>query len=127
MQTFRKYEFTPTQWATAQKKIQVTSTNPEGEQVISWNPELVSVLVELGQLCTEWDAEGSCVKQNSKLSVDIVWVGEPLADFSAYLVWPLPVGVSSMGYTLDTEYATAYCVANPTAEYCQPPVPPTVE
>ena len=122
MQTFRKYEFTPTQWATAQKKIQVTSTNPEGEQVISWNPELVSVLVELGQLCTEWDAEGACVKQNSKLSVDIVWVGEPLADFSGYIVWPLPVGVSSMGYTLDTEYAQAFCVANPSAEYCQPPV-----
>ena len=122
MQTFRKYEFTPTQWATAQKKIQVTSTNPEGEQVISWNPELVSVLVELGQLCTEWDAEGACVKQSTKLSVDIVWVGEPLADFSAYIVWPLPVGVSSMGYTLDTEYAQAFCVANPSAAYCQPPV-----
>ena len=128
MQTFRKYEFTPTQWATAQKKIQVTSTNPEGEQVVSWNPELVSVVVELGKLCQEWgtDAEGNqtCIKQSTKLSVDIVWVGEPLADFSAYLVWPLPVGVSSMGYTLDTEYAQAFCVANPTAEYCQPPVPP---
>ena len=128
MQTFRKYEFTPSQWATAQKKIQVTSTNPEGEQVVSWNPELVSVLVELGKLCTEWgtDAEGNkvCIKESTKLSVDIVWVGEPLADFSAYIVWPLPVGVSSMGYTLDTEYAQAFCVANPSAEYCQPPVPP---
>ena len=131
MQTFRKYEFTPSQWATAQKKIQVTSTNPEGEQVVSWNPELVSVLVELGKLCTEWgtDAEGNkvCIKESTKLSVDIVWVGEPLADFSAYIVWPLPVGVSSMGYTLDTEYAQAYCVANPSAEYCQPPVPPVIE
>ena len=131
MQTFRKYEFTPTQWATAQKKIQVTSTNPEGEQVVSWNPELVSVLVELGKLCQEWgtDAEGNkvCIKQSTKLSVDIVWVGDPLADFSAYIVWPLPVGVSSMGYTLDTEYAQAFCVANPSAEYCQPPVPPVIE
>jgi hypothetical protein len=115
MQTFRKYECTPTQWATARKKIELTGT--EGETY--WNPELVSVLVELGQLCTEWDAEGSCVKQNYKLSVDIVWVGEPLEDFNQYLVWPLPVGVSSMGYTLDTEYAQAFCVANPTAEYCQ--------
>jgi hypothetical protein len=126
MQTFRKYEFTPTQWATAQKKIQVTSTNPEGEQVVSWNPELVSVLVELGKLCQEWgtDTEGNqtCIKQSTKVSVDIVWVGEPLADFSAYIVWPLPVGVSSMGYTLDTEYAQAFCVANPSAAYCQPPV-----
>ena len=127
MQTFRKYEFTPTQWATAKKKIELTGTDPEGETYTYWNPELVSVLVELGQLCTEWDAEGACVKQNSKLSVDIVWVGEPLADFSAYIVWPLPVGVSSMGYTLDTEYAQAFCVANPSAEYCQPPVPPVIE
>ena len=131
MQTFRKYEFTPTQWATAKKKIEKTGTNPEGETYTYWNPELVSVLVELGKLCTEWgtDAEGNkvCIKENSKLSVDIVWVGEPLADFSAYLVWPLPVGVSSMGYTLDTEYAQAFCVANPLAEYCQPPVPPVIE
>jgi hypothetical protein len=131
MQTFRKYEFTPTQWETAKKKIELTGTNPEGETYQYWNPELVSVLVELGKLCTEWgtDAEGNkvCIKESTKLSVDIVWVGEPLADFSAYLVWPLPVGVSSMGYTLDTEYAQAFCVANPTAEYCQPPVPPVIE
>ena len=117
MQTFRKYEFTPTQWATARKKIEKTGTNPEGETYTYWNPELVSVVVELGKLCQEWgtDAEGNkvCIKENTKLSVDIVW--------------PLPVGVSSMGYTLDTEYAQAYCVANPTAEYCQPPVPPVIE
>ena len=118
----------PTQWATARKKIEKTGTNPEGGESTYWNPELVSVLVELGKLCTEWgtDPEGNqvCVKQNTKVSIDIVWVGEPLADFNQYLVWPLPVGVSSMGYTLDTEYAKAYCVANPSAEYCQPPAPP---
>jgi hypothetical protein len=129
MQTFRKYEFTPTQWATAKKKIEKTGTDPE--PYTYWNPELVSVLVDLGKLCTEWgtDAEGnqSMRKANTKVSIDIVWVGEPLADFSAYIVWPLPVGVSSMGYTLDTEYAQAFCVANPSAEYCQPPVPPVIE
>jgi len=131
MQTFRKYEFTPTQWTAAKKKIELTGTNPEGETYTYWNPDLVAVLVDLGKLCTEWgtDAEGNkvCIKESTKLSVDIVWVGEPLADFSAYIVWPLPVGVSSMGYTLDTEYAQAFCVANPSAEYCQPPVPPVIE
>ena len=124
--TFRKFEMTPTQWATLRKKIEKTGTDPE--PYTYWNPELVSVLVELGKLCQEWgtDAEGNkvCIKESTKLSVDIVWVGEPLADFSAYIVWPLPVGVSSMGYTLDTEYAKAFCVANPDAEYCKPPVPP---
>ena len=128
---FRKYELTPTQWTSAQKKIQITTTTDAGEPSWAWNAELVSVVVELGKLCTEWgtDAEGNkvCIKESTKLSVDIVWVGEPLADFTAYLVWPLPVGVSSMGYTLDTEYAQAFCVANPSAEYCQPPVPPVIE
>ena len=130
-QTFRKYELTPTQWATARKKIEKTGTDPEGETYTYWNPELVSVLVDLGKLCTEWgtneQGEQVCIKQNSKVSIDIVWVGEPLADFNQYLVWPNPVGVSSMGYTLDQEYAQAFCVANPAAAYCQPPVPPVIE
>lgn len=122
MQTFRKYELTPTQWATAKKKIELTGQDPE--EYTYWNPELVAVVYEIGKLCTETDAEGKCIKQSTKISVDIVWQNEPLADFNAYMVWPIPVGVSSMGYTMDTEYAAAYCVANPTAAYCQPPVPP---
>ena len=129
MQHFRKYELTPTQWATARKKIEKTGTDPEGETYTYWNPDLVAVLVDLGKLCTEWgtDEEGNqtCIKQSTKVSIDIVWVGEPLADFNQYLIWCLPVGVSSMGYTLDQEYAAAFCAANPSAEYCQPPVPPT--
>ena len=129
MQTFRKYEFTPTQWATARKKIEKTGTDPEGETY--WNPDLVAVLVELGKLCQEWgtDEEGNptCLVQSEKVSIDIVWVGEPLADFNQYLIWCLPVGVSSMGYTLDQEYSAAFCATNPSAEYCQPPVPPATE
>ena len=128
---FLKYEFTPTQWATAKAKITLTASGEGEEGEPTWDPAKVVAVVELGKLCTEWgtDAEGNqvCIKQNTKLSIDIVWVGEPLADFNAYLVWPLPVGVSSMGYELDQEYAQAYCVANPTAEYCQPPVPPVIE
>ena len=124
-QTFRKYELTPTQWATARKKIEKTGTDPE--PYTYWNPELVSVLVELGKLCTEWgtneQGEQVCIKQNTKLSIDIVWVGEPLADFNAYEVLPLPVGVSSMGYSLDQEYAKHFCEVNPDHEYCKPPQP----
>ena len=127
MQHFRKYEVAPSTWTTLKKKIQ--KTDEDGNAY--WNPDLVSVLVELGQLCTEWgtDAEGNptCVKQSPKVSIDIVWTGEPLADFNQYLVWPDPVGVSSMGYTLDQEYAQAFCVANPAAAYCQPPQPPIEE
>ena len=129
MQTFRKYEVAPTTWETLQKEIQIETTSPDGELVTSWNYEIVSVVVELGQLCTEYgtDAEGNpiCVKQNANESIDIVWADEPLPNFAQYLVWPNPVGVSSMGYSLDTEYAQAFCIANPSAEYCQPPLPPT--
>ena len=129
-QSFRKYEFTDAQWATAQKKIQKETTNPEGEPVTYWDTEKVAVVVELGKLCTEWgtNEEGMpvCVKQSSKVSVDIVWNIEPMTtSFASYLVWPNPVGVSSMGYTLDQEYAKAFCVANPDAAYCQPPTPPS--
>ena len=125
--TFRKYEFTPTQWATARKKIEKTGTDPEGETYTYWNPDLVAVVVELGQLCLEWgtDEEGNpiCINQSPNEAIDIVWVDAPLSDFDQYLVWPVPVGVSSMGYSLDKEYAEAYCVANPDAAYCQPPAP----
>jgi len=43
--TYKKYEFTPTQWATAKAKIETTTTNPEGEVVTTWNPELVTAVV----------------------------------------------------------------------------------
>jgi len=123
-QAFRKYEFTDAQWATARKKIE--KVDEEGNAY--WDTEKVAVVVELGKLCQEWgtDEEGMpvCVKQSSKVSVDIVWNIEPLTtSFASHIVWPLPVGVSSMGYTLDQEYAKAYCEANPKAEYCQPPKP----
>jgi hypothetical protein len=47
-QTFRKYELTPTQWATARKKIEKTGTDPE--TYTYWNPDLVAVLVDLGKV-----------------------------------------------------------------------------
>ena len=118
---FRKYEFTPTQWATAKKKIELTTTNFEQETYSYWNPEIIAVVYEIGKLCTEWGAEDDmpiCVKQSTKISVDIVWQEEELADFDKYMVFPIPVGVSSMGYAMDAEYTEAYCVINP--DYCKP-------
>ena len=127
MQLFRKFGFPAGKWAELKPLIEKTSEGPEGETTY-YNNEIVDVVVELGNLCLQWgtDAEGNtvCEVTDPNYAVDIVWHDEVLADFVPYLVWPLPVGVSSMGYTLDTEYATAYCVANPTAEYCLPPVPP---
>jgi hypothetical protein len=119
---FRKYEFTPTQWATAKKKIELTETNPDGETYSYWNPELIAIVYEIGKLCTEWETNEEdmpiCVKQSTKISVDIVWQKEELSDFDKYMVFPIPVGVSSMGDSLDKEYTEAYCVINP--DYCKP-------
>ena len=112
-QKFRKYECSPTTWATLKKKIEKTT-----EEGSYYNTDLVAVVVELGKLCLEKDEEGNCIKQATKESVDIVWNAEPLADFTAHEVWPLPVGISSMGYTLDQEYTKAYCEKFP--DYCKP-------
>ena len=125
-QHFRKYEFTPTQWATARKKIEKTGTNTEGETYTYWNPEQVAAVIELGKLCIEWvqTEEGrTCAKESPKVSVDILWAGEPMTTwFAPYVVWPEPCGVHAFG-GWEAQYAIDYCAANPTAAYCQPPAP----
>ena len=117
---FRKYAFAD--WATSKAAIQVTT-----EDGTFWNQDLVACVVEIGHLCTQWgtDAEGMqvCEVTDPLYAVDIVWQDAALAAYDAALVWPNPVGVNSFGYTLDTEYAQAFCVANPASEYCQPPAP----
>jgi hypothetical protein len=117
MQRFRKYEIATTTWATLKKKIEKTT-----EEGSYYNTDLVAVVVELGKLCKEWgtDEEGNptCIKQATKESIDIVWNAEPLADFKAYEIWCQPVGISSMGYTLDQEYTKEYC--NKFPDYCKP-------
>jgi hypothetical protein len=128
---FLKYEFTPTQWATAKAKIELTGTDPEGETYTYYNPELVTAVVELGHLCTQWgtDAEGNkvCEVTSPKYAVDILWTDQPLTtSFASYVVWPAPCGVHIFA-GWESAYATEYCVANPTAEYCQPPTPPVNE
>jgi hypothetical protein len=125
---FQKFEFTPTQWAAAKAKIELTGTDPEGETYTYWNPELVTAVVELGHLCTQWgtDAEGNkvCEVTSPKYAVDILWANEPLVtSFASYVVWPSPCGVHIFA-GWESAYESEYCVANPDAAYCQPPVPP---
>ena len=118
MATFRKYEFTPTQWATAKAKIQVTPE--EGEP--TWDATKVVAVVELGHLCTERNEEGECINASPKYAVDILWTDQPLASFDANVVWPAPCGIHVFAGWEQT-YATEYCEANPTALYCNPPQP----
>jgi len=125
---FLKYEFTPTQWGTAKSKIQVTTEGPDGP-VTTWDSSKVIAVVELGHLCTQWgtDAEGNqvCEVTSPKYAVDILWTDQPATtSFASYVVWPDPCGVHVFA-GWEQAYATDYCVANPEAAYCQPPVPPT--
>jgi hypothetical protein len=121
---FLKYEFTPAQWATAKAKIETTGTDPEGET--TWNSELVTAVVELGFLCTEWgtDEDGNqvCLKTSPKYAVDILWTDQPVASFDANVVYPAPCGVHIFA-GWEQAYAEEYCKANPEAAYCQPPAP----
>jgi len=117
---FLKYEFTPAQWATAKAKIETT----DAEGNTSWNSELVTGVVELGYICLERNAEGECITTSPKYAVDILWADQPLAtSFASYVVWPAPCGVHVFA-GWEQAYAEEYCVANPDAAYCQPPVPP---
>jgi hypothetical protein len=118
MATFRKYEFTPTQWATAKAKIEVTT-----EDGTAWDPAKVVAVVELGKLCKAWDEEGNCTDQSTKVSVDILWADQPATtSFASYVVWPEPCGIHVFA-GWEEAYAADYCAANPSAAYCQPPKP----
>ncbi len=120
---FLKYEFTPTQWATAKAKI--TLKDEEGNE--SWDANKVVAVVELGHLCTQWgtDAEGNqvCEVTSPKYAVDILWTDKPLTtSFASYVVWPDPCGIHVFA-GWEQAYAEEYCKANPEAAYCQPPKP----
>ena len=109
--TFSKYELTSTQWDGLKKKIQ--QTTPEGEVASYVN----CAVVELGKLCLERDEEGNCIKENTKVSVDILWYVEPLADFAAYEIFPEPCGVHVFA-GCEQMYLEKYCAKFP--DYCKP-------
>ena len=80
---FRKYEFTPNQWSELKSKIWLEEYGYSGCHV-----------VELGFL-------------SAKYSVDILWIGEPLSDFTQYEVWPEGVGYHTFS-GMDGLYYEAY-------------------
>ena len=128
MATFRKYEFTPTQWATAKAKIETTTEGPDGP-VTSWDAEKVAAVVDLGKLVKTpavLDEDGNELTPATyatKISVDILWADQPMTTaFDAYVVWPEPCGVHVFA-GWEAQYAIDYCVANPSAAYCQAPEP----
>ena len=114
----KKYEMTPAQWATARKKIEVTTD--EGS---SWSDAVLGV-VELGHLeitPAVYDGEDITTPAvlSTKVAIDILWSGEPEATFASKQVWPAPCGVHTFA-GWEAAYAADFCEANPNHAYCNP-------
>ena len=92
---YLKYEFAD--WTNEKAKIQKTTISLDGITETTWNTDLVAAVVELGNICTQWETneqgENICVAQNPNYAVDILWQDEPIADYAAFIVWPAPCGV----------------------------------
>ena len=121
---FRKYEFTPTEWATLRKLIEQTTTNPEGEPVTSWKD---CAVVELGFLpITPAVYDGMEVITPAVLSdkwaVDILFYAEPPKEFASYEVYPPPMGIHTFSGD-DSLYLKSYCEKFPDSPYCVIPTP----
>jgi len=116
MSTFRKYGFASIEAFEAAKAL---ITDEEGNYT-----DAVVMVVELGNLCETWgtDEEGNpiCEVTSPLYSVDVLWTNEPLEAWDSAIVWPVPVGIHTFGSKHAAEYAKAYCIANPEAEYCNP-------
>ena len=123
----KKYEMTPAQWATARKKIEVT-TNIDGVSSTNWSDAVLGV-VELGHLTITpavYDGEDITTPAvlSTKVAVDILWSAEPVATFASKQVWPAPCGVHTFA-GWEAAYAADFCEANPTHAYCNPVITET--
>ncbi len=121
MKSFRKFEFTPSEWATLQKDIQQTTTTPSGE-VTTWKD---CAVVEIGFICLEWgqvDDKPVCTKQSDKWAVDILFYSEPPASFAPFEVFPKPCGVHTFSGD-DSLYLKTFCAKYPDSPYCIVPDP----
>jgi hypothetical protein len=115
MNKYIKYEFTDlAKWSTFQKKIQVKSTDLEGNEVYTYKDVAV---VELGHICKAKDEEGECIDLATTWAVDILWFRTLLPSFKPFEVYPNPCGIHTFA-GCEGEYLKSFCEVNPTSEYC---------
>ena len=128
---YLKYFFTPTQKASAFAKITVALTaNGEGDEEgnTCWDSSKVVAVADLGQPVVTpatYDEEGNVLTEavlSSKHEVDIIWTDSQDATLDSYIVWPVPSSYNHTFSGWEAQYAKDYCVANPSAAYCQAPV-----
>ena len=99
MKTFRKYAFGSKGAATTKINALGTETNEAGDVV----PTHSHSIVHLGNLVlTEgtYDEEGNELTapvMSDTYHIDVLWDGEPLADWDNQMVWCAPMGVHTFG------------------------------
>jgi hypothetical protein len=95
MRTFRKYEFGSKSAATT--KINALGLDSEG------NPTHSHSIVRLGNIVTTpatYDDDGNeltAAVLSSNYHVDVLWDGDPVADWDSQMVWCAPMGVHMFG------------------------------
>lgn len=95
MRKFRKYEFGSQSAATT--KINALGVDEEG------NPTHSHSIVRLGHIvfeAGEYDEEGNEITApvlSENYHVDVLWNGEPVAEWDSAMVWCPPVGIHVFG------------------------------
>lgn len=120
--TFKKFEFTPTEWATLRKLIE--QPNPEGGETTTYKD---CAVVELGFLpITPAVYDGMELKTPAVLSekwaVDILFYSDVPTAFEPYEVNPPPMGIHTFSGD-DSLYLKRYCEKFPDSPYCVIPEP----
>ena len=95
MKTFRKYEFPNAE--AANDAVAALGIDEEG------NPTHNHAIVHLGHIVTTpatYDDDGNeltAAVLSDNYSVDVLWQGEPVADWNDQMIWCAPIGVHTFG------------------------------
>ena len=118
MNTFLKYEFTPSEWATLRKLIEQISTTPEGEITSYKDCAVVEIgfIVLTPAVMDGMDIVTPAVLSN-KWAVDILFYSEPPIEFKPFEVYPNPCGVHTFSGD-ESLYLKSFCMKFPESEYC---------
>ena len=107
--TFRKYSFSNK--AAAEAAIAALPHDEEGNASHSHS---IVVLGHLTETAGTYDDEGNEITapvMSSTYHVDVLWDGEPLADWDSFMVWCAPMGVHTFGSSSAIREWTETCKA----------------
>jgi hypothetical protein len=95
MRKLRKYEFGSKSAATT--KINALGIDEEGQPTHNHSIVHLGNLVEVAGTYDEEGNELTAPVLSDTYSVDVMWDGEPVADWDAQMIWCPPMGVHTFG------------------------------